>query len=662
MTHSKWILSIGLSILTMAICLATCNTGLDHFYYPNPNTTTNEQTNNPIVIYVNGGGEPTTTSTTSTGTTDTSTSGTTTTTTTYTYIPNEADYQPPQLNIESTMSGDTVGPDFTLSGSVLDNIAVAEVLVQLDNGAWEDATVTDTAWEYAFTGLNSGYHFITVRVKDTSNNTETKGVFVVVDNAAPTVLITSPEEGGFFGSSLTITGTSEDGDGGGVDYIEVQMDNDGTWLLADGAPNWSFNWTDAGTASIGAHTVDVRAVDVFGNESSIQTLNLTKSNWDQIGNALNVDGTMSYDATRPDLAIYNGVTYVTFHEHDGSKNKVWVRKWNGVASSWETMGSFLNISGSQDAQYPRIVITDDGNIYVAFQEFDGADSRWHVYVKTWNSGTTSWDLTPGGEFTGYEAGKHDYAPCITTQNGKVIIAYRADYHSAYRYRTNLHQFDGSTWTSAGIIDPSNYYGNFSHDLSCTDTACYLAYRYRRYYNSADNYNRIYVRKSTDLSNWDVVDTWMGNNDVDANSPNAPSIVAVNDELLYLAFHQTDGTYTQIETYKWTQASGVWTSIGSANDEVNHHAYRPSLAIQPTAPGNIPYITFHEDLGSGQYHVFLKKFDDPNWVNVTVDTLNPTPGYSSLYPRLVFDMADPYITFHEESGSNPSKVYLKYLDL
>jgi hypothetical protein len=90
--------------------------------------------------------------------------------------------------------------------------------------------------------------------------TNNKGYDVVIDDDAPTAVLTTPAfvvPGGFrtFGGSATDPTSN-------VAYVEVQIDN-GPWELAAGAEAWAYTWQVPASGS--AYILRVRATDVAGN-------------------------------------------------------------------------------------------------------------------------------------------------------------------------------------------------------------------------------------------------------------------------------------------------------------------------------------------------------------------------------------------------------------
>lgn len=81
-------------------------------------------------------------------------------------------------------------------------------------------------------------------------------------------VITYPVDPSYFSAaSITVTGTASEGQGYGLQKVEVSTDNGVTWQLASGTSNWSYFWSPAE----GWYTIKVRATDNNGRVESVAT-------------------------------------------------------------------------------------------------------------------------------------------------------------------------------------------------------------------------------------------------------------------------------------------------------------------------------------------------------------------------------------------------------
>jgi|GEM_PF-1593684 len=134
---------------------------------------------------------------------------------------------------------------------------VSKYWVQSDSGGWIDVGMSTS---YQLT-LANGEHTIHVRVCDRAGNTAFDSVRIVVDDTPLWIYITTPGNGSALNtSSPTITWVGG-GSGFGISHHELRLD-DGEWQDVGLATSHQF-----GGLSDGLHSVDVRIVDNFGNES-----------------------------------------------------------------------------------------------------------------------------------------------------------------------------------------------------------------------------------------------------------------------------------------------------------------------------------------------------------------------------------------------------------
>jgi hypothetical protein len=115
--------------------------------------------------------------------------------------------------------------------------------------------------------LSDGTHTVEVRVTDEAGNEAEDSVTFAVDTAAPSVAITSPEDGAVIdSSSVDVAWTATD-----VDTTEYSVDA-GTWQSVTGTSVTVSSLAD------GEHTISVRVTDVGGNtatDSVIVTVDTT---------------------------------------------------------------------------------------------------------------------------------------------------------------------------------------------------------------------------------------------------------------------------------------------------------------------------------------------------------------------------------------------------
>jgi hypothetical protein len=113
------------------------------------------------------------------------------------------------------------------------------------------------------------------------------------------------------------------------------------------------------------------------------------SNW-QYGESLNIDPNMT--AYSPSLASSGSFLVATWRENQSSREQVVAKYFNGV--SWTQLGGSLNIDINQnvDTSWPKIDISNNNAVYVAWGETDG--SNIHLYTKKYALPTPTFTSTP----------------------------------------------------------------------------------------------------------------------------------------------------------------------------------------------------------------------------------------------------------------------------
>jgi hypothetical protein len=173
------------------------------------------------------------------------------------------DQTAPTVSITAPAASSFVtGSSVSVTSNASDNVGVSGVQFKLDGtnlGAEDLTSPYSITWDTS--GATNGAHNLTAVARDAAGNTTTSSsVSVTVDNAAPTVSITSPTAGAIVNGTVAINATSADNTGGsGINKVEFYVD--GTLAGSDTTSPYSFSWNTTALAFGTSHTLSAKAYD-----------------------------------------------------------------------------------------------------------------------------------------------------------------------------------------------------------------------------------------------------------------------------------------------------------------------------------------------------------------------------------------------------------------
>jgi hypothetical protein len=210
----------------------------------------------------------------------------------------------PAIAFATPTAGATVSATTTVSGTASDNVALANVTLQVDGGPFVAASGT-SSWSYAWdtTTLPNGTHSLTARATDTSGNTKSTTISVTVNNGATIGFsltkawfqantgprlppdhvcngsMTSANAGATFSRCIFPNGI----DGNGVDNITiidslVQGPINLGWESLGGSVGWKIHFTEldgraltsAESVAIGMDGFDIYRTEIYGFVNGIR--------------------------------------------------------------------------------------------------------------------------------------------------------------------------------------------------------------------------------------------------------------------------------------------------------------------------------------------------------------------------------------------------------
>ena len=229
----------------------------------------------------------------------------------------------------------------------------------------------------------------------------------------------------------------EEVDGAGRSLIRVKRLEASGWASVGGALNVSTS-RDAYSPSL-ASVGDVPYVaweEYDGSHFQIRVKRLEAGSWTAVGDSLNLS--TARDASVASVAGVGGVPYVAWHEDDGTRTQIRVKRFDG--SQWQAIGGPVNLSGTMPARFASVA--DVGGVpYLAWEEADGTAEQIRV-ARLDGAGWTHL----GGSLN--VSGTQDAnRPRITSIAGVPYVAWTED--APPGSQVHVKRLDGATWTSVG---------------------------------------------------------------------------------------------------------------------------------------------------------------------------------------------------------------------
>jgi predicted CXXCH cytochrome family protein len=238
---------------------------------------------------------------------------------------------------------------------------------------------TDNTWKWKPTA--TGTYTTTATVNDTgcnpaNSNVATQSISHTVnpDATPPRSSISAPANNSCIkNTAYTITGTANDGDGSGVQYVQVSI-NGGDWQNAlnaaaigsDPWSSWSYNWNNT---TEGTFHIESRAVDIFNNVETTTGYIVVTADGSPPVSTINI----------PSNAYVNGSTYYvngnacsitgTASDTKSGVRKVEVKIVNAATSA--TIVDWTQVSGTNSWSYSW-TLPADGKYNIKSRATDNA--------------------------------------------------------------------------------------------------------------------------------------------------------------------------------------------------------------------------------------------------------------------------------------------------
>lgn len=215
----------------------------------------------------------------------------------------QPDTTPPTLNVTSHTNQQVVGRTFSLQGTVSDDTSVAELLLRLNQAAWQSIAEPAHNWQYSFTLTNSGINNISLFALDSSGNTTlTQSLLLNYDSSVPAVTIVQPAHGIITNTPvLDISGTASVS---GDTIQSVKLSVNGGPFQDVGNTDW---YKNAVSLSQGSNTLTVQALTSGGKSASASVSLLIDSIAPQLQVSSPSDGTV-FNGSSANITVTGSVT------------------------------------------------------------------------------------------------------------------------------------------------------------------------------------------------------------------------------------------------------------------------------------------------------------------------------------------------------------------
>jgi hypothetical protein len=194
-------------------------------------------------------------------------------------------------------------------------------------------------------------------------------------------------------------------------------------------------FSEIATGANGQIFVTFREIDASNNRN-VYVKRWTGTTWEALGGALDILESNNF-ATNPDIAVQsNGNPIVAWDENNTTDQNIYVKRWTG--SAWEPLGGALDVTLTNGAAIPKLVLDSSNNPFVVWSETEtGVDK---VYVKRWDG--TAWVAL--GNALNINNANSGTSPQISIINNQPVVVWQES-NNIY-----VKRWDGATWQSLGI--------------------------------------------------------------------------------------------------------------------------------------------------------------------------------------------------------------------
>jgi hypothetical protein len=175
------------------------------------------------------------------------------------------DTTPPSVSFTSPAAGASVFGTLALQASASDNVGVSSVSFSVDGVQKGNDATSPFSLTWDSTSVPNGAHTLSATASDAAGNSSTASITVTVNNplpdtTAPTVVITSPNNGAAVNGNVSVEASATDN----VGVTKVEFYIDGSLAATTRSAPYSYRWA-VKRERPGAHSLQCKAYDAAGN-------------------------------------------------------------------------------------------------------------------------------------------------------------------------------------------------------------------------------------------------------------------------------------------------------------------------------------------------------------------------------------------------------------
>jgi hypothetical protein len=432
-------------------------------------------------------------------------------------------------------------------------------------------------------------------------------------------------------------------DTAGISVVYVRRWQNGTWVAVGSALNADTNDDNFDTDgiepslaldSLGNPVVAWSEISGIDGVRRLYVWRWTGVRWQSLGSLI-----VTGDTRHPSLAIDNfNNPIVAWQDYSGGVNyDIYVRRFNGSTWVQYAPGS-LDVNAGFPAYEPSLALDSNNNPVVSWYEELGGNSL-NVYIKRWNSATSSWEQYGAGGPLDITPFNTAYAPSLVLDNGGNPTVAWSEFGTS-TYIIYVKQWTGSAWTLLGTNPLSNT-ANHAHYPSVSLGNGNLVAGWQEGHSTTPSIADSLYAKRYITNAWQQLGHALDNS-VGQSAVN--SVVArKSNNTPVVAWDEADATSGSRNVYVKEWNGFAWSLLGSALDRtLASDAENPSLVMRTD---NRPTVAWQEN-----NNVYVRRWSGSSWVNISSNPLDTVLADDALTPSLALDSTNLPVVAYAENGN------------